>query len=109
MNQMSAHKKQIVYDQQQERKRRELGFESTTLALLSLGDGTALRVSMKGDGCECVPDDTANQSDGFISFKTDPRLLLWLLKGPQHATGAMRIAQRSNLFNHSATGPVWNL
>lgn len=40
---------------------------------------------MKGDGCECVPDDTANQSDGFISFKTDPRLLLWLLKGPQHA------------------------
>src|SRR5260370_37579734 len=68
-----------------ERKRRELRFESTNIALLSLGDGTALRVSMKGDGCECVPEDTANQPDGFVSFKTDPRLLFWLLKGPQHA------------------------
>ena len=68
-----------------ERKRRELGFESKTIALLSLGDGTALGVSLQGDGCAFVADDAANQPDGFVSFRTDPRLLLWLLEGPQHA------------------------
>lgn len=68
-----------------ERKRRELGFETTTIALLSLGDGTALRVSMKGDGWDIVPDDSAHQPDGFVSFRTDPRLLYWLLKGPKYA------------------------
>jgi UDP-MurNAc hydroxylase len=68
-----------------ERKRREFGFESATVALVSLGDGTAVSVSLKGGGCEYVPEDTANRPAGFVSFRTDPRLLLWLLKGPKHA------------------------
>ena len=68
-----------------ERKRREVGFGSETVALLSLGDGAAVSVSLKGDGYEFVSEDTTNRPGAFVSFKTDPRLLRWLLKGPRYA------------------------
>ena len=54
-------------------------------ALLSLGDGTALKVALNGGGYTYVSEEVIKQQDGFVFFQTDPRLLLWLLKGPGHA------------------------
>jgi len=68
-----------------ERKRRAVGFASKTSIFLSLGDGTALQVSLNGGGYGCVSEEVVKHQDGFVFFQTDPRLLLWLLKGPGHA------------------------
>jgi UDP-MurNAc hydroxylase len=68
-----------------ERKRQELGFQSETRAILSLGDGSAARVTFNGGGFDYMNEDAADQHDRFVLFRMDPRLLLWLVKGPKHA------------------------
>ncbi len=68
-----------------ERKRHEVGFQSKTVIFVSLGDGTAVRLPLRGGSYEFAPEDTGTWPDGFVYFRTDPRLLFWLLKGPSHA------------------------
>jgi UDP-MurNAc hydroxylase len=68
-----------------DRKRRQLNFSTQTQVLVSLGDGTCARLSVAGNGFEVVAEDKALREEPFVLFRTDPRLLLGLLKGPAYA------------------------
>ncbi|HWB11579.1 MAG TPA: MBL fold metallo-hydrolase [Pirellulales bacterium] len=68
-----------------DRKRRNLGLSTQTKVLVSLGDGTCARLSLDGRGFDVVAEDKALRADPFVLFRTDPRLLMWLLKGPAYA------------------------
>ena len=68
-----------------ERKRRQLGLETPTRVLVDLGNGTLARLSLAGDGFGFVTADVLRAEERFVLFRTDPRLLLWLLKGPRYA------------------------
>ncbi|HVA50824.1 MAG TPA: MBL fold metallo-hydrolase [Pirellulales bacterium] len=68
-----------------ERKRRQLGFSSQTRLFVCLGDGVSARLSFSGEGFGFVAEDEARTHDSYVLFRADPRLLLWLLKGPEFA------------------------
>lgn len=68
-----------------ERKRRQLGFETPTRVLVDLGNGTLARLSLAGEGFAFVAEDVLRTEERYVLFRTDPRLLLWLLKGPRYA------------------------
>lgn len=68
-----------------ERKRRQLGFETPTRVLVDFGNGTLARLSLVGEGFGFVTEDVIQAEERFVLFRTDPRLLLWLLQGPRHA------------------------
>lgn len=68
-----------------DRKRRQLGFDTRTRALVTLGNGECVRLCLDGRGYDVVDDDIAKSDDAFVLLRTDLRLLLWLLKGPRYA------------------------
>jgi UDP-MurNAc hydroxylase len=67
-----------------ENKRTELGYESETEVFLTLPEGFA-RVSMAGDGVDFVDETAYEAADRYVRMDIDPRLLVRILKGPQHA------------------------
>ncbi|HEX7378198.1 MAG TPA: MBL fold metallo-hydrolase [Pirellulales bacterium] len=71
--------------QRLERRRRQLGFHSPTKVYISLGDALAARLSLAGEGIDFVAEESAEEEERFVLFRADPRLLLWLLKGPRFA------------------------
>lgn len=68
-----------------EKKRREIGLETKTDVIVYLGEDLVTRVSMNGDGWEFANPTMAERRDRYVSYKTDPRLLLQILKGPRFA------------------------
>lgn len=68
-----------------ERKRRQLGFQTETRVYVELGEGLLARLSLAGEGFEFVAPDAPRREDRFVLFRTDPRLLYWLLQGPRYA------------------------
>lgn len=68
-----------------ERKRRQLCFQTETKVFVSLGDRLAARLSLAGEGFDFVAEEAAASEERFVLFRTDPRLLLWLLQGPRYA------------------------
>lgn len=68
-----------------ERKRRQIGFRTETKVYVVLGGGMAARLSLDGGGFDYVTEEKAVMEERFVLFRTDPRLLLWLLKGPRFA------------------------
>jgi UDP-MurNAc hydroxylase len=66
-----------------EEKRRTLGYETDTTALISLTNDEYVELSFDGEGYGFVTDPERSQYDGWVNFEVDPRLLARLLEGPE--------------------------
>ncbi|WP_144905472.1 MBL fold metallo-hydrolase [Halobellus captivus] len=65
-----------------EEKRRTLGYETATTALIGIAPEQYVELSFTGDGYDFVDDPDLSSYDGYVKFELDPRLLARLLSGP---------------------------
>ncbi|QLH76831.1 MBL fold metallo-hydrolase [Halosimplex rubrum] len=68
-----------------EETRQQVGFKSDMDVIIELVGDHCARISMEGEGFEFVPQEIATQSEPYVKFSVDPRLLKQLLQGPRYA------------------------
>lgn len=79
--------KQYIPDayERMEETRQQVGFESDMDVVVDLTDGQCAKVSMKGEGFEFMTTKEATQTEPYVKFDVDSRLLNQILQGPQYA------------------------
>lgn len=65
------------------RMRDSMGFASSTIVVVPLVEGKSAYVTMDGNGYKIEED--KNLIEPYVKLKLDPRLLFFILKGPQYA------------------------
>lgn len=67
-----------------ENVRRSLGYKTDTEVIVPLVNDHNAVISMKGEGFKVLKDEDL-PVENFVQLKVDPKLLLWILKGPEFA------------------------
>mgnify|MGYP000173797546 CR=1 FL=1 len=68
-----------------ENNRQKIDYETDTTVLVSLVDDEYVELTFDGEGYERVESPDLDAYDGYVRFEVDPRLLNWLLQGPEKA------------------------
>ena len=62
-----------------------MNFSSDTVVIIELVDDKIAVISCNGSGFKILSNTDIQQFSKFVKMSLDPRLLMWLLKGPKYA------------------------